>query len=88
MVKLSPFLVVVVAILGLASAQSYDAWDLEGIDVDDKVLTYDNFTYTLYAKSLAENEEPQEIDEATANENARLHPSIAEDSRLLTVCYT
>lgn len=81
MVNVSPILVVF-AVLGLAAARSLDS---EAIQQEDQVLTFGNFSYTVFARSLAEVRQSKVVDKASLNENERIHPSVEEDARLLTV---
>lgn len=66
-------------------AYTIDPVPYEATKTQDQVLTYGNYTYTVYAKSLADDEPIVEMDEEMRMEYARIHPDILEDSRLTTV---
>lgn len=80
-------LILLVALVGLAAAhQPYVSLDLENVSATDEVIYVNGtFSYTLYAKSLAE-EELVEHDEAFNGARATTDPNVAEDARINGKC--
>lgn len=80
--------ILLVAFVGLAAAhQTNCSLDCEKVTATDQVIYVNgNFSYTLYAQSLAEEESDVELDDALLDGKYTIDPNIAEDARLLTVC--